>query len=120
MTFSLLKDRYKFPSANTDNKRHLFVTVFKHPAFYIMTLISLNPDTAPVLTIKLCVSWQILGSVACLYRDTAPVSIYFAPIEWQIINHLFQLYRDTRISQKVCNMHQKPRHGRLAPWLNPG
>ncbi len=41
---------------NTDNKGHLFVTVFELPAFYIMTLLSLNADTAPVLTLKLFVS----------------------------------------------------------------
>ncbi len=58
---------------NTDNKRHLFVTVFEHPAFYIMTLKSDHPDTAPVLTIKLCVVWQIPCFVVNLYCDTAPV-----------------------------------------------
>ncbi len=38
---------------NTDNKRHLYVTVFELPTFYIMTLISHHPDTSPVLAIKL-------------------------------------------------------------------
>jgi hypothetical protein len=40
----------------TDNKGHLFVTVFEDHAFYIVTLKSLNPDTAPVLSIKLYVT----------------------------------------------------------------
>ena len=40
-------------NANTDNKGHLFVTVFELPAFYIMTLILLHPDTAPVHALNL-------------------------------------------------------------------
>ena len=40
----------------TDNKGNLFVTVFELTAFYIMTHISLHPDSAPVLALKLCVS----------------------------------------------------------------
>jgi hypothetical protein len=38
---------------NTDNKGHLFVTVFEHPAFYFMTRISLYPDSAPVYAQRL-------------------------------------------------------------------
>lgn len=38
---------------NTDNKGHLFVTVFDHSAFYNVIPKSLNPDTAPVLSIKI-------------------------------------------------------------------
>ncbi len=52
LTVNSLLPIFKTPSANTDNKGHLFVTVFELTAFYTMTLISLNPDTAPVLLIK--------------------------------------------------------------------
>ncbi len=45
--------RFKITNHNTDNKGHLFVTVFELPAFYIMTLMSLHPDSAPVLTNKI-------------------------------------------------------------------
>jgi len=51
-----LKDLKKMVAANTDNKGHLFVTVFELPAFYIMTLKPHHPDTASVLTIKLFVT----------------------------------------------------------------
>ncbi len=49
-----LKDQQKekITATNTDNKRHLFVTVFEHPAFYIMTLISLNPDSHSCSQVK--------------------------------------------------------------------
>ena len=57
-------------TSNTDNKVQKLVTVFALSAFYTMTLISINLDSAPVPAIKVYITWQIPGFVVSLYRDT--------------------------------------------------
>jgi hypothetical protein len=67
-------------NANTDNKGHLFVTVFELPAFYTVIHISLNPDNAPLLPIKV------------LYHDKflAPLAACTATLhQWSFIKILY-------------------------------
>ena len=102
-------------NSNTDNKVQKLVTVFALPAFYIMTLIEVYPDSAPVPAIKILQHGKSLASlqVCTATLHQCPFITFFTILQFRFI---YQLCTATLVVLiKIVPCWQKLRHTLLAP-----